>query len=83
MTIEEIQTRKECQTFDSKSIQIDRFCSDVGKKDCAIPSFHIDAFILKAMLMAEWTAEEEFDRPSTAQASPKYCPSRTVDSCYG
>ena len=37
-------------------------------KGCTIPSFHIDAFILKATLMAEWTSEKEFDRPSTAQA---------------
>ena len=36
-------------------------------KGCAIPSFHIDAFILKATLRAEWTTEKEFDRPSTVQ----------------
>ena len=33
------------------------------------PAFYIllgDAFILKATLMAEWTTEKEFDRPSTA-----------------
>lgn len=28
---------------------------------CAIPSFHIDAFILKSTLMAEWNTEKEFD----------------------
>lgn len=33
-------------------------------KGCTIPSFHIDAFILKVTLMAEWTSEKEFDRPS-------------------
>ena len=55
-TIEEIQARKESQTFDCKSI-------------------HADAFILKATLMAEWTSENEFDRPSAAQVPPKYRPS--------
>ena len=139
MTIEEIQTRKECQTFDCKSIQIEpkalavpivamanadggvlaigvsdktrriegvdgnekrlnellrvpfdfcnpsvkvrceylpctdaeghenRICSELETKGCTIPSFHADAFILKATLMAEWTTEKEFDCPSTAQ----------------
>lgn len=33
--------------------------------DGTIPSFHIDAFILKATLMAEWTPEKEFDRRSS------------------
>lgn len=37
----------------------------------AIPSFHLDAFILKATLKAEWTSEKEHDRPSTAQVPPK------------
>ena len=50
---------------------IDRICNELETKGCAIPSFHIDAFILKATLMAEWTTEKEFDRlssdPSTAQ----------------
>ena len=46
---------------------IDRICSELETKGCAIPSFHTDAFILKATLMAEWTTEKEFDRPSTAQ----------------
>lgn len=46
---------------------IDRICSELETKGCAIPSFHVDAFILKATLMAEWTTEKEFDRPSTAQ----------------
>ena len=88
MTIEEIQARKESQTFDCKSIQIDpkiaqylkaykyvkefgegidRICNELETKGCAIPSFHADAFILKATLMAEWTSENEFDRPSAAQ----------------
>lgn len=138
MTIEEILARKECQTFDCKSIQIEpkalavpivamanadggvlaigvsdktrriegvdgneerlnellrfpfdfcnpsvrvrceylpctdyegqenRICNELETKGCAIPSFHIDAFILKATLMAEWTTEKEFDRLSTA-----------------
>lgn len=46
---------------------IDRICNELETKGCAIPSFHIDAFILKATLMAEWTTEKEFDRLSTAQ----------------
>ena len=46
---------------------IDRICNELETKGCAIPSFHIDAFILKATLMAEWTTEKVFDRPSTAQ----------------
>lgn len=46
---------------------IDRICCELETKGCAIPSFHADAFILKATLMAEWTAEKEFDRPNTAQ----------------
>lgn len=54
---------------------IDRICNELETKGCAIPSFHIDAFILKATLMAEWTMEKELDRPSTAQVPPKYRPS--------
>ena len=46
---------------------IDRICNELETRGCTIPSFHIDAFILKATLMAEWTTEKEFDRPSTAQ----------------
>ena len=46
---------------------IDRICSEFETKGCVIPSFHVDAFILKATLMAEWTSEDEFDRPSTVQ----------------
>lgn len=89
MTIEEILARKECQTFDCKSIQIDPKAlaipivamanadggvlaigvSDRTRRiegiDGTIPSFHIDAFILKATLMAEWTQEKEFDRRSS------------------
>lgn len=57
---------------------IDRICNELETKGCAIPSFHIDAFILKATLMAEWTMEKELDRPSTAQVLPKYRPSRKV-----
>lgn len=89
MTIEEILARKECQTFDCKSIQIapkalaipivamanaDGGVLAIGVSDRTrriegidgtIPSFHIDAFILKATLMAEWTPEKEFDRRSS------------------
>lgn len=50
---------------------IDRICSEMETKGCAIPSFHVDAFILKATLMAEWTSEKEFDRSSTVQVPPK------------
>lgn len=50
---------------------IDRICSELETKGCAIPSFHVDAFILKATLMAEWTSEKEFDRSSTVQVPPK------------
>ena len=50
---------------------IDRICNELGTKGCAIPSFHIDAFILKATLIAEWTKEKELDRLSTAQVPPK------------
>ena len=46
---------------------IDRICNELETKGCAIPSFHVDAFILKATLRAEWTTEKEFDHPSTAQ----------------
>ena len=34
-------------------------------KGLIIPSFHIDAFILKATLKAEWINENELERPST------------------
>ena len=50
---------------------IDRICSELETKGCAIPSFHVDAFILKATLMAEWTSEKEFDRSSTVQVPSK------------
>ena len=46
---------------------IDRICNELETKGCAIPSFHVDAFILKATLMAEWTSEKDFDHPSTVQ----------------
>ena len=46
---------------------IDRICNELETKGCVIPSFHIDAFILKATLMAEWTTEKEFERPNIAQ----------------
>lgn len=54
---------------------IDRICSELEIKGCAIPSFHVDAFILKATLMAEWTSEKEFDRSSTVQVPSNYRPS--------
>ena len=54
---------------------IDRICSELETKGCAIPSFHVDAFILKATLMAEWTSEKEFDRSSTVQVPSNYRPS--------
>lgn len=50
---------------------IDRICRELETKGCAIPSFHVDAFILKATLMAEWTSEKEFDRSSTVQVPSK------------
>lgn len=37
---------------------IDRICNELETKGCAIPSFPIDAFILKDTLMAEWTTEK-------------------------
>ena len=46
---------------------IDRICNELETKGCVIPSFHTDTFILKTTLMAEWTTEKEFDRPSTVQ----------------
>lgn len=45
---------------------IDCICNELETEGCAIPSFHIDAFILKATLMAEWTTEKEFERLGTA-----------------
>ena len=32
---------------------LDCICNELETKGCTIPSFHIDAFILKATLMAE------------------------------
>ena len=40
-------------------VYVCRCCAVVD--GCAIPSFHIDAFILKSTLMAEWNTEKEFD----------------------
>ena len=48
---------------------IDRICNELEAKGCAVPSFRADAFILKATLIAEWTTEKEFDRPSTTQGN--------------
>lgn len=39
---------------------IDRICNELETKGFAIPTFRVDAFILKATLMAEWTSEKEF-----------------------
>ncbi len=38
---------------------IDRICLDLEKRGSAIPTFHLDAFILKSTLRAEWTNEKE------------------------
>ena len=46
---------------------IDRICNELETKGCIIPSFHVDAFILKAILKAEWTSEKEFEHPNTDQ----------------
>lgn len=58
---------------------IDRICLELEKHGSAIPTFHLDAFILKATLKAEWMSEKELERPSTAQVPaqvpPKYRPS--------
>lgn len=42
-------------------------CNELETKGCIIPSFHVDAFILKAILKAEWTSEKEFEHPNTDQ----------------
>ena len=54
---------------------IDRICNELEARGSSILSFHVDAFILKATLKAEWLVENEADRPSTAQVEPKYRPS--------
>ena len=33
----------------------------------AIPSCHVDAFILMATLMPEWNTEKEFNRPNSSK----------------
>lgn len=78
MTIDEITSRKEDQTFDCKSIQIDPKAlavpivamanADGGvlaigvsakiSRGAVIPTFHTDAFILKATLKAEFVDED-------------------------
>ena len=99
MTIDEIVSRKEDQTFDCKSIQIgpkalavpivamanadgliaigvldktrrieginvkefgegiDRICNELESRGTVVPTFHTDAFILKATLKAEFVDE--------------------------
>ena len=37
---------------------IDRICNELETRGSAIPSFHINAFILKATLQAEWTEKD-------------------------
>ena len=37
---------------------IDRICNELETRGSAIPSFHINAFILKATLKAEWTEKD-------------------------
>ena len=46
---------------------IDRICSELETKGCAIPSFQADAFILKATLTAEWTSEKDFGQTNTRE----------------
>lgn len=46
---------------------IDRICNELETRGSAIPSFHINAFILKATLKAEWTSEKELEQAGTTQ----------------
>lgn len=62
---------------------IDRICNELETRGAAIPSFRLDAFILKATLKAEWTSEKEHDRPSTAQVPSKYRPSKKTGNSDG
>ena len=39
-------------------IGIDLICNELETRGSAIPSFHINAFILKATLKAEWTEKD-------------------------
>ena len=54
---------------------IDRICNELESRGSAIPTFHLDSFILKATLAAEWASEKELERSDTAQVPPKYRPS--------
>ena len=54
-------------TFEGAILQQVRSSIDYLEAQVREHSFLGDAFILKATLMAEWTSENEFDRPSTAQ----------------
>jgi len=54
---------------------IDRICLELEKHGSAIPTFRLEAFILKTTLIAEWILQKVLDRPSTAQVPPKYRPS--------
>ena len=62
-------------TFEGAILQQVRSTIDYLETQVREHSFLGDAFILKATLMAEWTSENEFDRPSAAQVPPKYRPS--------
>lgn len=46
---------------------IDRICNELETRGSAIPSFLINAFILKATLKAEWTSEKELEQPGITQ----------------
>ena len=48
---------------------IDRICNELETRGSAIPSFHINAFILKATLQAEWTSEKELEQGGTTQTT--------------
>lgn len=58
---------------------IDRICTELESRGAAIPTFVLDAFILKGTLKAEWVEEKPYsggaDPLSTPQVPPKYAPS--------
>ena len=68
MTIEEILARKECQTFDCKSIQIDPKALTVPIVAMANADDGVLAIgVSDKTLVAEWTTEKELDRLNTTQ----------------
>lgn len=68
MTIEEIPARKECQTFDCKSIQIDPKALTVPIVAMANADDGVLAIgVSDKTLTAEWTTEKELDRLNTTQ----------------